>query len=120
MLVIITSTVGCAKLKARDQLRKGVQSFKAGRFEDAVDHFQNSIKLDPNYDVARLDLRRGLRAPQVVPNLDTPENLKVVNEALQQFNIVLSEEPARRDRPAPDRLDPSQHQDVRSGRAPTN
>jgi tetratricopeptide (TPR) repeat protein len=89
MLVIMASTVGCAKLKARDQLVKGVQSFKAGRFEDAVDHFQNSIALDPNYDVARLDLAAAYSS-QVVPNLDSPENKKVANEALAQFNIVLS------------------------------
>jgi tetratricopeptide (TPR) repeat protein len=92
MLVVMAGTVGCAKLKARDQLVKGVQSFKAGRFEDAVDHFQNSIALDPNYDIARLDLAAAYSS-QVVPNLDTPENLKVANEALEQFNHVLEKNP---------------------------
>jgi tetratricopeptide (TPR) repeat protein len=92
MLVVMAGTVGCAKLKARDQLVKGVQSFKAGRFEDAVDHFQNSIALDPNYDIARLDLAAAYSS-QVVPNLDSPENLKVANEALEQFNHVLEKNP---------------------------
>jgi tetratricopeptide (TPR) repeat protein len=91
-LLVLASTVGCAKLKARDQLVKGVQSFKAGRFEEAVDHFQNSINLDPNYDVARLDLAAAYSS-QVIPNLDTPENLKVAHQALEQFNIVLSKNP---------------------------
>ena len=92
MLVLMASTVGCAKLKARDQLVKGVQAFKAGRFEDAVNHFQNSIALDPNYDVARLDLAAAYSS-QVVPNLDSPENMEVAKKALEQFNIVLFEEP---------------------------
>lgn len=91
-LLVLASTVGCAKLKARDQLVKGVQSFKAGRFEEAVDHFQNSIALDPNYDVARLDLAAAYSS-QVVPNLDSPDNLKVAHQALDQFNIVLSKNP---------------------------
>jgi tetratricopeptide (TPR) repeat protein len=91
-LLVLASTVGCAKLKARDQLVKGVQSFKAGRFEEAVDHFQNSINLDPNYDVARLDLAAAYSS-QVIPNLDTPENLKIAHQALDQFNIVLSKNP---------------------------
>src|ERR1700744_5266563 len=86
-LLVLASTVGCAKLKARDQLVKGVQSFKAGHFEDAVDHFQNSINLDPDYDVARLDLAAAYSS-QVVPNLLTPDNLKVAHEALDQFNLV--------------------------------
>jgi tetratricopeptide (TPR) repeat protein len=89
MLVVMAGTVGCAKLKARDQLVKGVQAFKAGRFEDAVNHFQNSIALDPNYDVARLDLAAAYSS-QVVPNLDSPENMEVAKKALEQFNIVLS------------------------------
>ncbi len=91
-LLVLSSTVGCAKLKARDQLVKGVQSFKAGHFEDAVDHFQNSINLDPTYDTARLDLAAAYSS-QVVPNMTTPENLKVANEALNQFNIVLEKNP---------------------------
>src|ERR1700712_2663266 len=74
-LLALASTVGCAKLKARDQLVKGVQSFKAGHFEDAVDHFQNSINLDPDYDVARLDLAAAYSS-QVVPNDETPANIK--------------------------------------------
>jgi tetratricopeptide (TPR) repeat protein len=91
-MLTLMSTVGCAKLKARDQLVKGVQSFKAGHFEDAVDHFQNSINLDPDYDVARLDLAAAYSS-QVVPNLDTPDNMKVAHQALDQFNIVLSKNP---------------------------
>jgi len=91
-LLVLSSAVGCAKLKARDQLVKGVQAFKAGKFEEAVNHFQNSIELDPNYDVARLDLAAAYSS-QVVPNLDSPENLKVAHQALDQFNIVLSKNP---------------------------
>lgn len=91
-LLVLASTVGCAKLKARDQLVKGVQAFKAGRYEEAVNHFQTSIDLDPSYDVARLDLAAAYSS-QVVPNLDTPENLKLAHQALDQFNKVLEKNP---------------------------
>jgi tetratricopeptide (TPR) repeat protein len=92
LLLILASTVGCTKLKARDQLVKGVQSFKAGRYEEAVNHFQQSIALDPSYDTARLDLAAAY-SYQVVPNLDTPENLKVAQKALDGFNSVLAKDP---------------------------
>jgi len=43
-------------LKARDQLNKGVQAYKNARFEEAIDHFQQSISLDPSLLNARLYL----------------------------------------------------------------
>jgi tetratricopeptide (TPR) repeat protein len=92
LLVMLVSTTGCTKLRARDQLVKGVQAFKAGEYEVAVNHFQNSIKLDPNYESARLYLATAY-SYQVVPNLDTPENLKVAQKALNGFNEVLSKDP---------------------------
>ena len=50
MLALLLGTAtGCNRLKARDQLTKGVQAFKNARYEEAVNHFQNSIALDPNY-----------------------------------------------------------------------
>jgi tetratricopeptide (TPR) repeat protein len=92
MLLALVNTTGCAKLKSRDQLVKGIQAFKAGRFEEAVNHFQTSIALDPNYPTAHLDLAAAYSS-QVVPNLDTPDNLKLANAALEQFRIVLQENP---------------------------
>lgn len=92
LLLVLASTVGCTKLKARDQLVKGVQAFKAGKYEEAVNHFQTSIALDPSYDTARLDLAAAY-SYQVVPNLDTPENLKVAQKALDGFNAVLAKDP---------------------------
>ena len=92
LLLVLASTVGCAKLKARDQLVKGVQAFKAGRYEEAIGNFQTSIKLDPNYDPARLYLATAY-SYQVVPNLTTPENLAVAQKALDGFNEVLAKNP---------------------------
>jgi tetratricopeptide (TPR) repeat protein len=89
---VLASTVGCTKLRARDQLVKGVQSFKSGKYEDAVDHFQKSVQLDPEYDSARLYLATAY-AQQVVPNLDTPDNVKVANEAIDGFSYVLTKKP---------------------------
>ena len=54
LLLILASTVGCTKLKARDQLVKGVQAFKAGKYEEAVDFFQKSVALDPTSAESRL------------------------------------------------------------------
>ena len=90
-LLLITAT-GCNRLKARDQLTKGVQAFKNARYEEAVNHFQNSIALDPDYEDAKLYLATAY-SYQVVPNLDTPENLAIAQKAMDGFNAVLAKNP---------------------------
>jgi tetratricopeptide (TPR) repeat protein len=92
LLVVLASTVGCAKLRGRDRLVKGINAFKSGQYERAVDDFQEAIQLDPNDDTARLYLATAY-SYQVVPNLDTPQNLKIAQKALDGFNYVLSKNP---------------------------
>ena len=92
LLVVLGSTIGCTKLRARDQLVKGIQSFKAGQYEQAINHFQNSVALDPNDSTTRLYLATAY-SYQVVPNLDTPENLAIAKKALDGFNEVLAKDP---------------------------
>lgn len=93
MLALMLGTVtGCNKLKARDQLNKGVQAFKNARYEEAIDHFQTAISLDPSYPQAKLYLATAY-SYQVVPNLDTPDNLKIAQKALDGFNEVLAKDP---------------------------
>jgi tetratricopeptide (TPR) repeat protein len=92
LALLLGSVTGCNRLKARDQLTKGVQAFKNAQYEEAVNHFQNSIALDPNYEDAKLYLATAY-SYQVVPNLDTPENLAVAQKALNGFNAVLAKDP---------------------------
>jgi tetratricopeptide (TPR) repeat protein len=92
LLLVLASTTGCTKLRARDQLVKGVQAFKAGEYEKAVNFFQTSIQLDPDYDTAKLYLATAY-SYQVVPNLDTPDNMKTAKKALDGFNAVLAKDP---------------------------
>ncbi|MGB9085440.1 MAG: tetratricopeptide repeat protein, partial [Terriglobales bacterium] len=54
-LVMLSST-GCAKLQARDHLNKGVQAYKQAKYEEAIDHFQRAVNLDPTYPMTRLYL----------------------------------------------------------------
>ena len=38
------------KLQARDNLNKGVRAFKESKYENAVEYFEEAIKLDPDSD----------------------------------------------------------------------
>lgn len=92
LTLILASSLGCQKLRERDQLVKGINAFKAGKYETAIDFFQNAVKLDPDDSMAQLYLATAY-SYQVVPNLDTPENLKTAQKALDGFNKVLADKP---------------------------
>ncbi len=92
-LVLIT---GCNRLKARDQLNKGVEAFKTAHYDVAIGHFQTATQLDPSLPMARLYLATAY-AQQVVPNLQTPDNMKSANLAIQNFQMVLDSNPSRTD-----------------------
>ncbi len=91
-LALLAATTGCNRLKARDQLVKGVQSYKSAQYEEAIDHFQNAVRLDPSLPMARAYLATAYMQ-QVVPNLETPENLKNAQNAIDSFQGVLREDP---------------------------
>jgi tetratricopeptide (TPR) repeat protein len=86
----LLATTGCAKLMARDELNKGVQAYKASKFESAIEHFKNAIAKDPSLAVAKLYLATACVA-QYVPGGDSPENLRYADCAIQQYQNVLQE-----------------------------
>jgi tetratricopeptide (TPR) repeat protein len=93
LVMLLATVTGCNKLKARDQLNKGVAAFKNARYDEAVSDFQSAIQLDPEYENAKLYLATAY-SYQVVPNLMTPENLAVANKALAGFQEVLAKDPS--------------------------
>jgi tetratricopeptide (TPR) repeat protein len=88
----LLTTAGCNKLKARDQLNKGIQSYKGANYESAINHFQEAVRLDGDLKVAKLYLATAY-AQQFVPGVDSPENLGFAKQAIQEYNNVLSNDP---------------------------
>src|SRR5580698_789417 len=91
-VLVILSTTGCNKLKARDNLNKGVQAYKNSKFEDAIDHFQQAVALDPTLINARLYLATAF-AQQYIPGADTPENILYAEQSIDQYKQVLQVDP---------------------------
>ena len=83
---------GCEKLKARDQLNKGVQAFKNAQYPQAVDHFKTAVELDPNFPTARLYLATAYMQ-QYIPGADSADNMQMANAAQSQFQEVLNKDP---------------------------
>jgi len=91
-LVLVLSATSCQKLKARDQLNKGVQAYKNAKYEEAINHFQQSVADDPTLVNARLYLATAF-AQQYIPGADTPDNNKNAEQAIEQYKIVLQSDP---------------------------
>src|ERR1700739_599715 len=95
VLAVAAMTVfatGCEKLKARDQLNKGVQAFKSAQYPQAVEHFKTAVELDPTFATARLYLATAYMQ-QYIPGADSPDNVQMAKAAQDQFEQVLSREP---------------------------
>jgi tetratricopeptide (TPR) repeat protein len=88
----LCATTGCNKLKARDQLNKGVQAYKNAKYEDAIEKFKNAVALDPSLSVAQLYLATAY-ANQCTPGVETPENERTCDQAIQSFKDVLEKNP---------------------------
>jgi tetratricopeptide (TPR) repeat protein len=89
---MVLSMSGCNRLAARDQLNKGVDAYKSGKYEEAIGHFQKATELDPTLPMAKSYLATAL-SQNIVPGLDTPENLKTADQAISIFQEVLAKDP---------------------------
>jgi tetratricopeptide (TPR) repeat protein len=92
LLLMLPMLAGCAKLRARDELNKGVRAFKGGDINAAIDHFKTSIDLDPELLNAQLYLATAY-ASQFVPGSQSEKNRKIAAVAIAEFEKVLERDP---------------------------
>jgi tetratricopeptide (TPR) repeat protein len=96
LLLLVLTTGGCRKwvyqLKARDQLNKGVGAFRGAQFQQAIEHFQRAVSLDPSFLNARLYLASAYQQ-LYIPEGDSAENVKIGQQAIDAFEEVLKIDP---------------------------
>jgi len=95
LALLAISAASCQKLQARDNLNKGVQAFRAQKYDIAIDHFKKAIELDPQLKDAELYLATGY-AQQFAPGSPTEENQKIADLAVQTFQKVLDKDPTNK------------------------
>jgi tetratricopeptide (TPR) repeat protein len=86
------SAAGCAKLKARDDLNKGVNAFTAAQFDSAIEYFKQAKQLDPTLMNARLFLARAY-AQQYIPGAPSDQNKRYADQAIEEWKEVLQMDP---------------------------
>jgi tetratricopeptide (TPR) repeat protein len=91
-LASLVAAGGCDKLRARDKLNKGVQAFRGGQFDLAIEDFKQAKDLDPGLTNARLYLATAY-ASQYIPGAPSDENINMGKQAIAEFQDVLNGDP---------------------------
>lgn len=92
VMVLSLSVAGCAKLKARDDLNKGVEAYKNAQFDSAIEYFKDAAANDPKLMNARLYLAQAY-AQQYIPGAPSDENKRNGDEAINVWKGVLQDDP---------------------------
>jgi tetratricopeptide (TPR) repeat protein len=92
LLACLAVVPGCDKLKARDLLNKGVQAYKGGQYDAAIEDFKQSKQLDPSLTNARLYLATAYSA-QYIPGAPSEENVRMGEQAISEYKEVLANDP---------------------------
>jgi tetratricopeptide (TPR) repeat protein len=75
--------------QAREALNKGVQNFKNGQYDEAIEDFCHAKQLDPRLLNARLYLATAY-ASQYIPGAPSKENRRLAEKAFAEFRDVLT------------------------------
>jgi tetratricopeptide (TPR) repeat protein len=70
------------------ELGLGVQAYKQAKYDEAIQHFEKAVALDPAYVRARLYLATAY-AQQYIPGADTPDNNAMGERAIEQYRTVI-------------------------------
>ncbi|NWF86125.1 MAG: hypothetical protein HXY18_20125 [Bryobacteraceae bacterium] len=92
LLFCLLVSAGCNKLRARDELNKGVRAYRAAQFDTAIEHFKRAIENDPGLINARVYLATAY-ATQFVPGHPSAENKRIGQTAIRAFENVLEYDP---------------------------
>jgi tetratricopeptide (TPR) repeat protein len=92
LLLAVLTLAGCNKLKARDELNKGVRAYKGAQFDTAIEHFKRAIEADPQLINARIYLAIAY-ASRFVPGSPLEENKRMGSAAIEAFQDVLKHDP---------------------------
>src|ERR1700730_12192931 len=90
--LLLLFTTGCNKLRSRDRINKGIQSYKGARYSDAVEFFKEAVDLDPTNVNGRLYLATAYMS-QYIPGAESPDNMQLAKQAKEEFMKVLENHP---------------------------
>ena len=77
---------------AGEEMNLGVQAYKQAKYEAAVQHFKRCVELAPENTNAHLYLATAY-AQQYIPGVETSDNTRFAEQAIDQYQDVLNGNP---------------------------
>jgi tetratricopeptide (TPR) repeat protein len=98
LVLAVIPLSGCSfmqKLRARDNLNKGVKAFTEMKYDAAAQFFQKSVELDPNFEDAQMYLATAYTS-QFVPGSADPKSEEMAQKGIETFKKIVtnSKDPA--------------------------
>lgn len=91
-LLVLVPALGCGKIRARAELKKGNSLYQQESYTKALDQFTKGLELDPDATFAWRSV--GLSALALYrPGDDTPQNLGYAETAINAFEKYLADYP---------------------------
>jgi tetratricopeptide (TPR) repeat protein len=84
----VFSVAGPQATSGNSDLDLGAQAYENARYEEAIQHFERAVAIEPTNVRAHLYLATAL-ANQYIPGADNPGNNKVAEQAIDEFKKVL-------------------------------
>ncbi len=91
LLLAIMPVSGCnfmKKLRARDNLNKGVKMFTDQKYGAAAQFFEKALQLDPEFETARMYLATAYTS-QFVPGSTDPKSEEMAQKGIETFSQVV-------------------------------
>jgi len=91
VLLAVAASVGCGSvngIRAKNQLNEGARAYKAGKFAEAQQHFEESMRLNPDQKNAKFFIARSIHA-QYKAGVEAPENVEKARRAIAAYEEVL-------------------------------
>jgi tetratricopeptide (TPR) repeat protein len=90
LALAILPLTGCSflsKLKARDNVNKGVKAFTEMKYDAAAQFFEKAIESDPDFEMARVYLATSYTS-QFVPGSTDPKSEQMAQKGIETFQEV--------------------------------
>jgi tetratricopeptide (TPR) repeat protein len=91
LLFTVMPLSGCSfvqKLRARDNLNKGVKAFTEQKYDAAAQFFEKTVQQDPDFEIARMYLATAYTS-QFVPGSTDPKSEEMARKAIETFTDVV-------------------------------
>ena len=89
IVFVLAAPARAQSATSESELQLGVDAYKNSHYDEAIQHFQKAVDLDSSNLRDRMYLATAY-VSQFIPGVETPENIRMAEEAAEQYQQVLA------------------------------